>query len=1493
MGSFFENLFVRFTKARRRTVNARRLRVETLERRQLMVSDLGSITGTVYTDLTDNGLTVDDSRLSGVTVRLFRDGGNSTFENGAGDDTTVGTTTTNASGVYRFNDLLAGTYFVSQDPVTGQVQRASETVKTVTITASAAAGTAGRTVDTFTTSQSVTGTVVGTPVTSAVVATEAIGGQREMFVNLSAGASINLISNASTPNILEFNTSPTGAGTRIITYDGTAESDAAVVDGTGLGGIDFTNGGTDLAFRFTIGANQAGGNLIIRAYSSAANFSSITVPISNTGGTATSTLIARFSGFATAGGTGANFTNINAIQVEFAISAANGQLDLIETVRRTDLTSNMANLNSMSIGNQVFRDNNNNGLRDVGDAGITGVSVELYRDSNTNNSFDSGVDTLVSTQTTDVNGNFLFGSLFPGDYVGVIPASQFIAAAPLFGFVTSSGALVDPDNDVNDDDNGVVVGTVVASAALTLVSGGEPTNDGDADPNSNLTLDFGFWPQVDVQIVKTDSPDPVVAGNQLTYTLALTNNGPLSATNVVVTDTLPSGTTFVSASSNLGTVAEAGGVVTGTVGTMTNGQTATISIVVLVGAGQTASITNTAVVTLTEMDSNTTNNSSSTATAVNTQTDLQIVKTDSPDPVASAGTLTYTLTVTNIGPSNATGVTVADVLPAGVTFVSATASQGTATNAAGTINGTLGSIASGGTATITVLATVDAATVGPLSNTATVTGNETDPVSTNNTSTTSTVVTRSVDVAITKTESADPIIAGNQLTYTVTITNTGPSTATNVTVTDVLPAGVTFVSATPSQGTATNSAGTITGTLGTIAPAATATIAIIVTVGASTTGTLTNTATVTSTETDTNSANNSATQTTAVNQSINLGITKVDTADPIVAGNNVTYTLTITNTGPSTATGVTVTDVLPANLTFVSATPSQGTATNTSGTVTGNLGTLASGASATITIVASVAGTFSGTLSNTATATATESDSDPTNNSATQTTTVSQSINLGITKVDTSDPVIAGNNLTYTLTVTNAGPSTASNVTVTDILPANLTFVSATPSQGTATNASGTVTGNLGNLASGATATITVVALVAGTFSGTLTNTATVTATQTDTDTTNNTATQTTTVDKQVDLRVTKVDNTDPLIAGNSLTYAINVFNDGPSQATNVSINDVLPAGVTFTSVSASQGSVTNTSGTLAGNLGSINSGSSAAVTVVVASSPTLRTALSNTVTVTATETEINAANNTATATTAVNASVDLSITKADNTDPVHPGASLTYTIVVTNNGPSAANAVTVTDVLPTGLTFTSGTATGGGAITNNNGTLTGNLGVMAPGASVTITVVAAVSGSATATLSNTATVTATETDSNTANNTATQTTVVTQRGSISGVSYIDANQNGVQDTGEVGLAGVTVTLTGTDVLGAAVTQTDTTDSSGAYSFTNLLPGTYSVVQSQPVGFLGTTANVGAGAGGTAGTNQISTIILTSGTNATAYNFGDTRILISKRRFLASSTGLE
>jgi uncharacterized repeat protein (TIGR01451 family) len=152
-------------------------------------------------------------------------------------------------------------------------------------------------------------------------------------------------------------------------------------------------------------------------------------------------------------------------------------------------------------------------------------------------------------------------------------------------------------------------------------------------------------------------------------------------------------------------------------------------------------------------------------------------------------------------------------------------------------------------------------------------------------------------------------------------------------------------------------------------------------------GPLSNTATVSSSTSDPNTANNGATATTTVNQPAthaDLSITKGDAPDPVTAGSNVTYTLTVSNAGPDAAAAVTVSDPLPAGVSFVSASSSVGSCSGTA-TVSCSLGTLNSGASATVTIVVTA---NSGPLSNTATVSSSTSDPNTANNGATATTTV-------------------------------------------------------------------------------------------------------------------------------------------------------------------------------------------------------------------------------------------------------------------------------------------------------------------------------------------------------------------------------------------------------------------------------------------------------------------------------------------------------------------------
>lgn len=730
---------------------------------------------------------------------------------------------------------------------------------------------------------------------------------------------------------------------------------------------------------------------------------------------------------------------------------------------------------------------------------------------------------------------------------------------------------------------------------------------------------------------------------------------------------------------------------------------------------------------------------------------LSITKTDSPDPVLLGENLTYTITVNNAGPNSAYGVTMADTLPAGVTLVSATPSQGSCTGTS-TVSCSLGTVANGASATVTIIVTPT--TTGSKSNTATVTSTTADPNTSNNSSTATTMVNPSANLSIVKTDAPDPLFVGQNLTYTIIVTNNGPSSASAVTVTDTLPAGATYVSATPSVGSCSGTS-TVSCNLGTLANAASATVTIVVTATAA--GTLNNTASVSSTTGDPNPGNNSSSTSTTVNPSADLSITKTDAPDPVFVGQNLVYTVTVTNNGSSSASSVSVTDTLPGSVTFVSATSSQGSCSPSAGTVTCTIGTMANAAVVTITIT--VTPTATGTISNSASVSSTTNDPVPGNNSAGPVdTTVNGSSDLSITKTDSPDPVLVGQNLTYTITVTNNGPTSAANVAVTDTLPGGVTFVSATPSQGACTGTS-SISCNLGSLAFPGSATVTIV--VTPTTAGPLSNTASVASTTNDPSGGNNSSTAATTVNApSANLSIVKTDSPDPVNVGSTLTYTIVVTNNGPDTATGVTVTDTLPGGVTFGSATPTQGSCSGTS-TVTCTIGTMTNGASVTITIMV--TPNATGTLNNTASVTSPTNDPNLGNNSSTTSTTVNpaapTTADLVVTQVVTPDPVAVGLQATFTITVTNNGPANATGVVLTNTLPSNVTFNSATPSQGTCNAPSGGVFTCNLGNIANGANATITLV--VTTQTAGMISNTASAAGNESDPTPPNNTAAATTNV------------------------------------------------------------------------------------------------------------------------------------
>jgi uncharacterized repeat protein (TIGR01451 family) len=341
-----------------------------------------------------------------------------------------------------------------------------------------------------------------------------------------------------------------------------------------------------------------------------------------------------------------------------------------------------------------------------------------------------------------------------------------------------------------------------------------------------------------------------------------------------------------------------------------------------------------------------------------------------------------------------------------------------------------------------------------------------------------------------------------------------------------------------------------------------------------------------------------------------LALTKaVDNATPIVA-TNVTFTLIVRNNGPSIATAVTVTDPLPAGLTFMSASATLGTYNSATGLWT--IGTLTVGQVVTLTLVATAAGPAGTARTNTGTVASAIADPDLSNNTASATVTpqVAPTADIAVTKtVDNATPIV-GSNVTFTVAATNIGSSAATGVAVTDLLPAGLTLISATPSQGT--YASGTGAWNIGALAVSQQVTLTLMATATGPAGTARTNTATLSATTpADTNAANNIASATVTPQPvpTADIAIAKiVDNATP-IAGGTITFTTTVTNTGSNAATGVIVSDPVPTGLTF--VNANPGQGTYNSGTGVWSIGAlaVNQQVTLAMTGTVGSNPVTNTA--------------------------------------------------------------------------------------------------------------------------------------------------------------------------------------------------------------------------------------------------------------------------------------------
>jgi len=668
---------------------------------------------------------------------------------------------------------------------------------------------------------------------------------------------------------------------------------------------------------------------------------------------------------------------------------------------------------------------------------------------------------------------------------------------------------------------------------------------------------------------------------------------------------------------------------------------------------------------------------------------LDLTKSFTPTAAQAGGLLTYTIVVTAGGLVSATGVVITDALPANTTYVSCGPSP--CGQSGGVVSWTLGTLNIGESRTVTLVVQVNS----PLPdgtqivNTAVVTSNE----GITDTDTVTTVVGSLPILNLTKSSvdlNGAPLRPGDVLSYVIAVVNTGNAVATNVTVSDAVPANTTYVPGSIGGGDSNSAAGlpTLIWTINSLAPNAPVTLTFAVTIHLPLTNglVLTNTAVVTSSEAPTPTQ---GTVTNTVTSSHNLAIRKSAQPVPAQPGGLLTYTLAFTVTGDEPVYGLTLSDTTPAHTTFVTATPPPALdpGAGNPGLVLWALGDFlppASGVNQATGIVTLVVQLNSPLISGTQIVnTALLSDTSGQAVTDTVSTPVSSSHALAVSKSATPSVVIAGQQLTYTVHYTITGNEPAPNVVLTDTLPASVTLVSCAPA---CSVSGGVLTWSLGMLNPITSGQVSVVVLVnADVPTGALLlNSAAVgdSSGLTDTDQV------TTPVQELTNVRLRKSATPSPVAAGASLTYTLAITNDGPSVARDVVVTDALPADVSYVSATPAPALI---SGSLVSwTLGALQPGQSAfiIVTVQVSASLPAGALITNTAVVTTSTPGDNPADNPDTVTTPVTATAELVLSKQASAAQVAPGAPLTYTVIVTNLGPNIAQNVIVTDTLPAQVSY-------------------------------------------------------------------------------------------------------------------------------------------------------------------------------------------------------------
>ncbi|KZX15426.1 DUF11 domain-containing protein [Methanobrevibacter filiformis] len=774
--------------------------------------------------------------------------------------------------------------------------------------------------------------------------------------------------------------------------------------------------------------------------------------------------------------------------------------------------------------------------------------------------------------------------------------------------------------------------------------------------NTNTSTTF-YVEEVNVSIIKVSNASANSHyGDHVKYIITVENYGPINATNVTVTDyldktkliyidhTAPDYTTYDS--------------ITGlwNIGNLEAGLAVLLTIEVeVIGFGN---ITNTANITTAETNIN--NQTNSTAEFNVSDVNVTIVKVSNTSGHNHVGdNITYTITVRNNGSTNASNVTVVDLLDsAKLHYLNSNVTIGSYNPTTGIWN--IGKLKANTTATLLINVTLIAE--GNIFNKANLTTAE---VNINNKTNVSTeIVVGDVNVSIIKVSNITSGIGhyGNKVTYIITVTNNGLLDATGVTVNETLDnTKLKFTGYITSDGSIYDN-NTGIWTIGLLNHNTTVTLILNATI--INIGTITNTANLT---TEQNNTNNQTNISVIINVSdVNITIIKVSnlTENPHV-GDNISYIITVTNNGTTNASNVTVTDNLDhTKLHYINASATIGNYDE----ITGQwiIKNLTSNTTATLTINVTIIGI--GTITNTANITAAESNINSQNNSTVEFTV--NDLNLTILKVSnaTENPYI-GDYIEYKITIINNGKSNATNFNITELLDQKLKLINYTANIGTYNPISGKW--QIANLNNNTIAILTIQAQIIDI--GTIINTAALEINE------NNLGNNNSTViinvnnnSNNVNLTINKIANQTKAKSGEYITYTITVINQGANTATGVKVNEILDPRLKYIS-SSGYGSYDLNTGIW--NINTLKAGETAKliIKVQVKSSGSI----TNIVNITSNENNINPKNSSS-ITINVTPVVDIEIKIVPDKNIVKEGEILSYHIVLVNHGPDNATGVKI-----------------------------------------------------------------------------------------------------------------------------------------------------------------------------------------------------------------------